>query len=232
MLFQSLKSKNRTVYRKIALEKAKKFKKTMRDPTLDVYSYLVALALQSGLEEAEEGGLPPQYVEFAYLGSEDNLRVLANYSPQDLAINLLPRTTALYQLLYNLSRTDLELLRKYLDEYLVREQIRHSKSLAEAPILFAKKKDSGMRLCVNYQSLNKVTVKNQHLLPLITKLLERLASAKFYTKLDVKEAYYRVRIKKGNKQKTAFCTRYSSFKYTIMPFSLTNAPAQFQAYIY
>ena len=160
MLFQSLKSKNRTVYRKIALEEAKKFKKTMRDPTLDVYSYLVALALQSGLEEAEEGGLPPQYVEFAYLGSEDDLRVLANYSPQDLAINLLPRTTALYQLLYNLSRTDLELLRKYLDEYLVREQIRHSKSLAEAPILFTKKKDSSIRMCVNYQGLNKVTIKN------------------------------------------------------------------------
>ena len=77
-----------------------------------------------------------------------------------------------------------------------------------------------------------VTIKNQYSLLLITESLERLASAKFYTKLDVKEAYYKVRIKKGDKQKTAFCTRYSSFKYTIMPFSLTNAPAQFQAYIY
>ena len=79
MLFQSLKSKNRTIYRKITLEKAKEFKKTMRNSTLNVYSCLVALALQSSLEEAKRNGLPLQYAKFAYLELEDDLKALANY---------------------------------------------------------------------------------------------------------------------------------------------------------
>jgi hypothetical protein len=94
-----------------------------------------------------------------------------------------------------------------------------------------KKKDGSLRLCVDYRGLNKITVKNRHSLPLITKSLERLAQAKFYTKLDVREAYHRIRIKEGNKWKTAFRTKYGYFEYTVMPFGLTNAPAQFQAYM-
>jgi hypothetical protein len=94
-----------------------------------------------------------------------------------------------------------------------------------------KKKDGSIRLCVDYRGLNKITVKNRHPLPLITESLERLAQAKFYTKLDVREAYHRIRIKEGDEWKTVFRTRYGHFKYTVMPFGLTKAPAQFQAYI-
>jgi hypothetical protein len=79
--------------------------------------------------------------------------------------------------------------------------------------------------------LNKITIKNRYPLPLITKLLERLAQARFYTKLDIREAYYRIRIREGDEWKTAFRTRYGYFKYIVMPFSLINAPAYFQAYI-
>jgi hypothetical protein len=68
-------------------------------------------------------------------------------------------------------------------------------------------------------------------LPLITKSLERLAQAKVYTKLNVREAYYIIRIREGDEWKTAFKTRYGHFEYTVMLFRLTNAPAQFQAYI-
>ena len=149
-----------------------------------------------------------------------------------MAINLVPETKVSYQPLYSLLKTKLKLLRKYLDEYLSRGWIRHSKSPAGAPILFAKKKDGSMRLCVDYRGLNKITVKNRHPLPLINESLDRLAKAKFYTKLDVKEAYHRVRIQEGDEWKTAFRTRYGHFEYTVMPFGLTNAPAQFQAYIH
>jgi hypothetical protein len=112
-------------------------------------------------------------------------------------------------------------------EYLSRGWIRRLKLLAGASILFAKKKDGGIRLCVNYRGLNKITLKNQHPLPLITESLERLAQAKVYTKLDVREAYYIIRIREGDEWKTAFKTRYGHFEYTVMPFGLTNAPAQF-----
>jgi hypothetical protein len=90
-----------------------------------------------------------------------------------------------------------------------------------------KKKDGSIRLCVDYCRLNRITIKNRYLLPLILESLERLAQAKFYTKLDVREVYYRIRIREGDKWKTAFCIRYSYFEYMVMPFGLTNAPAQF-----
>jgi hypothetical protein len=204
ILFRGTKARDRPVYRKIALEEAEDFEKTMRDPKADVYRCLVALVVQSGPDRADEAGLPPQYSEFAQLGSEDDSRILADYGPQDLAINLVPGAAPPHQPLYSLSRTELELLRKYLDEYLSRGWIRHLKSLAGAPILFAKKKDGSIRLYVDYQGLNKVTVKNWHPLPLITESLNRLASARYYTKLNVKEAYHRIRIYEGDEWKTAF----------------------------
>ena len=88
VIFRGTKSKDRTVYRKIAVEEAKEFEKTMRDPTADVYSCLIALVVQTSLEGAGGEQLPPQYSEFAQLGLEDDSRDLADHKPQDLAINL------------------------------------------------------------------------------------------------------------------------------------------------
>ena len=106
-----------------------------------------------------------------------------------------------------------------------------STSPAGAPILFVPKKDGTLRLCVDYRGLNAVTVKNRYPLPLITEILDRLVGAKFYTKLDLRDAYHRIRIRVGDEWKTAFRTRYGHFEYRVMPFGLTNAPATFQAYI-
>ena len=136
-----------------------------------------------------------------------------------------------YGPLYNLSNNELEVLRTYLDDALGKGWIRHSVSPAGAPILFVPKKDGGLRLCVDYRALNKVTVKNRHPLPLISETLDRLYGAKVFSKLDLKDAYHRIRICEGDEWKTAFRTRYGHFEYLVMPFGLTNAPATFQAYI-
>ena len=88
-----------------------------------------------------------------------------------------------------------------------------------------------MRLCVDYRGLNRVTIKNRTLLPLISETLDRLRGAKIFTKLDLKDAYHRLRIREGDEWKTAFRTRYGHFEYCVMPFGLSNAPATFQAYI-
>src|SRR5690606_10294399 len=100
-----------------------------------------------------------------------------------------------------------------------------------APILFAKKKDGSLRLCVDYRALNKITIKNRYALPLIPELLDRIRGAKYFTKLDLRGAYNLVRIKEGEEWKTAFRTRYGHFEYLVMPFGLTNAPASFQSLI-
>lgn len=84
---------------------------------------------------------------------------------------------------------------------------------------------------MDYRGLNTVTVKNRHLLPLITEILNRLYGVKVFSKLDLKDAYHKIRIKAGDEWKTAFRTRYGHFEYLVMPFGLANAPATFQAYI-
>ena len=133
--------------------------------------------------------------------------------------------------LYNLLNIKLAELRRYLDDVLAKGWIQHSTSLAGAPILFVPKKDGGLCLCVDYRGLNKVTVKNCHPLPLISETLDCLTGAKVFTKLDLKDAYYCIWIRKSDEWKTAFRTRYGHFEYLIMLFGLTNAPATFQAYI-
>lgn len=133
--------------------------------------------------------------------------------------------------IYNLSVKELEVLKKYLVDAQANGWIRPSISPGGAPVLFVPKKNGDLRLCVDYRGLNKLTVKNRYPLPLISEILDRLSGMKIFTKLDLKNAYHRIRIKHGDEWKTAFRTRYGHFEYLVMPFGLANAPATFQSYI-
>jgi hypothetical protein len=149
----------------------------------------------------------------------------------DYRIELIDGKEPLYSPLYNLSESELGVLRQYLEENLANRRIQHSNSLASAPVLFVLKKDGGLRLCIDYRGLKSITIKDRCPLLLITETLDRLHGAHYYTTLDLKDAYYRIRLRQGDEWKTAFRTRYSHFEYLMMPFGLTNAPATFQAYI-
>jgi hypothetical protein len=86
-------------------------------------------------------------------------------------------------------------------------------------------------MCVDYRRLNEITVKNRYILPLIHEMQDRIRKAKFFTKLDLREAYYKIRIKKSEEWKTAWGSRFGHYKQLIMPFELINAPATYQALI-
>lgn len=133
--------------------------------------------------------------------------------------------------LYNLSETELKILHDYIQDMLARGLIRPSTSPYGAPVLFARKKDGSLRLCVDYQRLNNMTKKNVYPLPLIPEMLDRLGQAKIFTKLDLKDAYWHIRIAAGDEHKTAFRTRYGLYEYCIMPFGLSNAPGTFQTHV-
>ena len=105
----------------------------------------------------------------------------------------------LFGLLYSLSEIQLKALQEYLKDSLAKGWIGYSTSPAGTPILFVPKKDGGLYLYIDYRGLNKVTIKNCYLLPLINKILDCLVGTKLYTKLDLKDTYYRIRIRAGDK---------------------------------
>ena len=160
-----------------------------------------------------------------------NAKKLAPYRDIDLAIKLQPRKEPLYSPIFPLSQTKLAALQEFLEENLAKGFIQESKSPTSAPILFAPKKDGGLRLYVDYRGLNAITVKNRYPLLLITKIIDRVLGAQFFSKIDLKDAYYQLCIKAGDEQKTAFQTRYGHYEFLVVPIGLTNAPATFQAYI-
>jgi hypothetical protein len=118
-----------------------------------------------------------------------------------------------------------------LEENLSKGFIWASCSLAGTPILFMKKDDGSLWLCVDYQGLNEGTIKTRYPLPLLHKTLLQLQKVKYYTKLDIWGAYNLVRMAKGEEWKIAFRTMYGLFESLVMPFGLTNAPASFQHFI-
>lgn len=174
--------------------------------------------------------IPKQYLEYTDVFSEEKADELLELGRQTHAIDTRTQT-APYGPIYNLSEKELAVLKEYLTESERKGWIQRSVSPAGAPVIFVPKKDGSLRLCVDYRGLNNVTIKNRHPLPLISETLDRLRTAVIFTKLDIRNAYHRIRINPGDEWKTAFRTRYGHYEYLVMPFGLANAPATFQAYM-
>ena len=154
-----------------------------------------------------------------------------NTSINELAIELEVGKQSPYVPIYSLGPVELETLKTYIETHLKTGFIWPFKSLAITPILFNKKPDRSLWLCVNYQGLNNITIKNWYPLPLISEALDRLGRAKQFIQLDLTSSYYQMLIRESNKWKTAFKIWYGHFKYQVMLFGLTNTLANFQGYI-
>ncbi|KAL0550022.1 hypothetical protein IC582_014518 [Cucumis melo] len=145
----------------------------------------------------------------------------------EFAIELEPGTVPISRAPYRMAPAELKELKVQLQELLDKGFIRPSVSPWDAPVLFVKKKDGSMRLCIDYRELNKVTVKNRYPLPRIDDLFDQLQGATVFSKIDLRSGYHQLRIKDGDVPKTAFRSRYGHYEFIVMSFGLTNAPAVF-----
>ncbi|KAI3723340.1 hypothetical protein L2E82_34842 [Cichorium intybus] len=145
----------------------------------------------------------------------------------EFTIELIPGAAPVARAPYRLAPSEMVELRKQLEELLDRSFIRPSTSPWGAPILFVKKKDGSMRMCIDYRELNKITVKNKYPLPRIDDLFDQLQGASYFSKIDLRSGYHQLKIRESDVPKTAFRTRYGHYEFLVMPFGLTNAPAVF-----
>ncbi|MBW0575574.1 hypothetical protein O181_115289, partial [Austropuccinia psidii MF-1] len=130
--------------------------------------------------------------------------------------------------IYSLSNQESDTLRAYISKNVEKGFIQPSSSSPGAPVLFVKKKDGGLRLCVDYHKLNAVTRKNKYPVPPMNQLLTVFNGSSIFSKIDLHGAYNLFIIKKGDENLTCFTTKYGSYEYLAMPFGLTNAPSSFQ----
>ncbi|GJW29894.1 putative reverse transcriptase domain-containing protein [Tanacetum coccineum] len=128
---------------------------------------------------------------------------------------------------YRLAPSEMKELSDQLKEMSDKGFIRPSSSPWGAPVLFVKKKDGSFRMCIDYQELNKLTVKNRYLLPRLDDLFDQLQGSSVYSKIDLRSGYHQLRVREEDIPKTAFRTRYGHYEFQVMPFGLTNAPAVF-----
>nr|GFB12053.1 putative reverse transcriptase domain-containing protein [Tanacetum cinerariifolium] len=128
---------------------------------------------------------------------------------------------------YRLTPFEMKELAEQLKELSEKGFIRPSSSPWGAPVLFVKKKDGSFKMCIDYQELNKLTVKNRYPLPRIDDLFDQLQGSSIYSKIDLRSGYHQLRVREKDIPKTAFRTRYGHYESQVMPFRLTNAPAVF-----
>ena len=145
----------------------------------------------------------------------------------DLSIEVVQGTNPISRTLYRMAPIELKELKTQLQELLDKGFIRPSVSPWGASVLFVKKKDGTLRMCIDYRQINRVTVKNKYPLPRIEDLFHQLRGASVFSKIDLRSGYYQLRVKEVDVPKTAFRTRYGHYEFLVMPFGLTNAPAAF-----
>ncbi|KAK3531146.1 hypothetical protein QTP70_013246 [Hemibagrus guttatus] len=176
--------------------------------------------------------IPTYYAPFSDVFCPKRASKLPPHRPWDCAIDLLTGEPVPRGRIYPLSILEEKAMEEYIKEALAQGYIHPSIYPAASSLFFVAKKDGGLRPCIDYRALNRITVKFRYPLPLIPVALEHLRGATIFTKLDLRSAYNLIRIHEGDEWKTAFVTPTGHYEYLVMPYGLANAPSVFQDFIH
>ena len=148
--------------------------------------------------------------------------------PTDHRIDLVPEARPPSHRLYRMSPSEEMELKLQLETYQAAGFIEPARSAYGAGVLFARKKDGALRLCVDYRALNKLTIPDKYPMPRIDELLDGMQGSRFFSKMDLQQGFHQIRVHPEHIERTAFQTKFGSFQFRVMPFGLCNAPATFQ----
>ena len=185
----------------------------------------------SGSSERKEGtliGSIPSIVKFKDVFSNE-LPGLPPERELDFTIELKPGAEPISKTPYRMTASELCELQMQLKELLDLGLIRPSVSPWGAPVIFVKKKDGSLRLCIDYRDLNCATVKNRYPMPRIDDLFDQMKGVVVFSKIDLRSGYHQLRIKEGDIPKNSFRTRFGHYEFVVVPFRLTNAPVVFMS---
>ncbi|KAL0165771.1 hypothetical protein M9458_037615, partial [Cirrhinus mrigala] len=175
--------------------------------------------------------VPAEYMAFQDVFSKQAATLLPPHQPWDCAIDLLPGTQLPKVRVYPLSIPERQVMEEYITEALNQGFIQPSTSPAASSFFFVGKKDGGLRPCIDYRQLNSQIKQQPYPLPLVPAALEELRGAQIFMKLDLRSAYNLVRIRAGDKWKTAFVTPTGHYEYWVMPYGLSISPSVFQTFM-
>jgi hypothetical protein len=182
------------------------------------------------LEEDEFARLPAKYQEYRDVVLKAESNKLSPHRPYNHQIELEAGALILdlkFHPLYRMSTEELEVVKQYLVENLDKDFIKSNQALFAVLVFFIKKLDGSLRFCINFRKLNLLIRKDRYPLFLIDETLARIGRAKLFTKLDIRQAFYRIRIYSDSEELTTFRIRFGVYKCKVLFFGLTNGPATY-----
>ncbi len=168
--------------------------------------------------------VPQEYHDFLDVFSKKDSDTPPSHRKYDHKIHLEEDQKPSHASFYKISLEELDAVKQYLDSHLTKRFIQVSSVFYSSLVLFVIKSGRRIRLCVDYKKLNAITKKDRYPIPLIEKILSQLEGTKYFSKIDIYQAFYRIRMSEDSKELTTFLTRFGAFKYLVMPFGLCNSP--------
>ena len=221
--------------KKCLCDSQNKYKRYYNDPTRKENLKNVQInEIEVLTSEQIKDRLPKEYHDFTDIFNRFKANELLSYRFYNHKVKLIDENTKTQlsrSRIYSLSAHKLKQIKKYLNKNLRKRFIAPSQAPFTYPVLFAEKSNEELRFCVDYRKLNAIIKRNRYLIPLIDKILKRLLSYKYLTRLDIIAAFNKLRIHPNSEDFTIFITSLKIYKYQVLSFELINEPATYQQYI-